>query len=64
MGFTGFFFNLFTCAEGQGDPCNVVLGVAPPTVEEYLFSAYHNLLIPFIAAEGENDNFREEGDGA
>jgi hypothetical protein len=41
-----------------------VLGVAPPTVEEYLFSANNNLLFPFIAAEGENDNFGEEGDGA
>jgi hypothetical protein len=41
-----------------------VLGVAPPTVEEYLFSVNNNLLIPFIAAKGENDNFGEEGDGA
>jgi len=54
-----FFFNLFTCAEGNGNPCNAVLGVAPPTVEEYLFSVNNNLLIPFIAAKGENDNFGE-----
>jgi hypothetical protein len=59
-----FFFNLLTCAEGHENPCNAILGVAPPTVEEYLFAANHNLLIPFIATEGENDNFGEEGDRA
>jgi hypothetical protein len=58
------FFNLFTCAEGHGNPCNEVLGVAPPAVEEYLFYANHNLLIPLIAAERENDNFGLEDDGA
>jgi hypothetical protein len=31
-GFTGFFPNLLTCAEGHGNPCNAVLGVVPPTV--------------------------------
>jgi hypothetical protein len=51
-------------AEGHGNPSNTLLGVAPLTVEEYMFSANHTLLIPFIAAEGENDNFGEEGDGA
>jgi len=64
VGFTGFFFNLFTCAEGHGNPCNAVLGVAPPKVEEYLFSAKHDLLIPFIPAEEGIDNFGEEGGGA
>jgi hypothetical protein len=55
---------LFTYAEGHGNPCNAVLGVAPPKVEEYLFSAKHDLLIPFIPAEEGIDNFGEEGGGA
>jgi hypothetical protein len=36
---------LFTWAEGHRYPCNAVLGVAPPTVEQYLLSANQNLLI-------------------
>ncbi len=41
-----------------------VLGINPPTVEEYLFSANHNLLIPVQEAEGIYDNFGDEGDYA
>jgi hypothetical protein len=58
------FFNVFTCAEGHENPCNSVLGVAPPTVEEYLLTATQNLLIPFVPAEGENKTFGEEGECA
>jgi hypothetical protein len=54
------FYNLFTCAQGHGNPCNVILGVAPPSVEEYLFSANHSLLIPVPRAEGKEDNFGVE----
>jgi hypothetical protein len=57
------FYNLFTCAQGHGNPCNSILGVAPPTVEDYLYSANHNLLIPVPAADEENDNFGEEEPG-
>ncbi len=40
-----------------------MFGVTPPTVSEYLFSANNNLLIPLVAAEGEDDNFRQEQEG-
>ncbi len=32
------FYNLFTCT-GHGNPTNGTFGIAPPSVEEYLFSA-------------------------
>jgi hypothetical protein len=51
------FYNLFTCAQGHGNLCNIILGVAPPTIEEYLYSANHNLLIPLPVYDGEDDNF-------
>jgi hypothetical protein len=51
------FYNLFTCAQGHGNPCNVILGIAPLTVEEYLYSANHNLLIPLPIDVEEDDNF-------
>jgi hypothetical protein len=57
------FYNLFTCAQGCGNPCNSILGVAPPIVEDYLNSANHNLLIPLPAADEENDNFGGEEPG-
>jgi hypothetical protein len=44
------FFNLFTCAEGMGNPINGMFGISPPTVEEYLYFANNNLLIPLPAA--------------
>jgi hypothetical protein len=44
--------------EGHGNPCNVILGIAPPTVDEY-----HNLLIPLPIDDGEDDNFGAEDDG-
>jgi hypothetical protein len=47
------FYNLFTCAEGHGNPCNVILGIAPPTVVEYLYLANNNLLIPLPIDDGE-----------
>ncbi|MFN9980283.1 MAG: hypothetical protein ACK53Y_10235, partial [bacterium] len=51
------FYNLFTCAQGHGNPCNVMFGIAPPTVAEYLFSANYNRLIPMPVQDGEDDNF-------
>jgi len=57
------FFNLFTCAEGMGNPINGMFGVAPPTVAEYLFSANNNLLIPMVIPDGEEDNFGPELQG-
>jgi hypothetical protein len=56
------FFNLFAFTEGHGNPCNTVLGVDPTIVEEFLFSANHDLLIPLIAAVGESDDFGKIGD--
>jgi hypothetical protein len=57
------FYSIFTCVEGHGNPINRMLGVAPPTVAEYLYSANNNLLIPLITAEHEVDNFGLEPDG-
>jgi hypothetical protein len=57
------FYNLFTCAEGHGNPCNVILGIAPLTVVEYLYSANNNLLIPLPIDDGEDDNFGAKDDG-
>jgi hypothetical protein len=57
------FFNLFTCAEGMGNPINGMFGIAPPTVAEYLFSANNNLLIPLVPIIDENDNFGPEPQG-
>jgi hypothetical protein len=37
-----YILNFFTCAEGNGNPCNAVLGPAPTKVEQYLFSANDN----------------------
>ena len=56
------FFNLFTCAEGMGNPINGMFGISPPTVEEYLYSTNNNLLFPIPTAPDEDDNFREEAD--
>jgi len=57
------FYNLFTCAEGHGNSRNVIFGIAPPSVEDYLYSANHNLLVPLVNANNENDNFRPEPAG-
>jgi hypothetical protein len=57
-----FLYNLFTCTQGHGNPCNHLLGVPPPTVAEYLFSANNNLLVPLITNDDEDDNFANEND--
>ncbi len=57
------FYNLFTYAQGHGNPCNDILGVATPTIEEYIYSANHNLLVPFPIYDGEDDNFSVKPDG-
>jgi len=54
------FNNLFGCAQGHGNPCNAILGVAPPTVSDYLYSANHNLPISLTKVKEEDDNFRDE----
>jgi len=51
------FYNLFTCAEGHGNPTNGIFGIVPPSVEDYLYSANHDLLVPVVNANDENDNF-------
>jgi hypothetical protein len=53
------FYNLFTCAEGHGNPTNGIFGIAPPSVAEYLYSVNNNLLIPLMNAGNEEDNFGE-----
>jgi hypothetical protein len=57
------FFNLFTYAEGIGNPVNSKVGVSPPTVAENLFSANNGMLVPWFVAQGEEDNFGPEPDG-
>jgi hypothetical protein len=46
------FYNLFTYAQGHGNPCNVMFGIACLTVEKYLYSANNNTV-----EDGEDDNF-------
>jgi hypothetical protein len=57
------YYNLFTCAEGHGNPCNIILGIAPPTVVEYLYSTNNSLFIPLPIDDGEDDNFGAKDDG-
>jgi hypothetical protein len=58
VGFAGTFLkNLFTCAEGIGNPVYGMFGISPPTVAEYLLSANNVLFIPVIAAQGDGNNF-------
>jgi hypothetical protein len=51
---------LFTCADGNGNPCNAVLGIEPPSVAEYLYSASNDILVPLPAAENEVDFFEND----
>jgi len=57
------FFNLFTYAEGLGNPINRMFGISPPMVAEYIYSANHNLLAPLIIPEYEEVNFGDEPEG-
>lgn len=57
------FYNLFSCAEGHGNPCNAVLGIESPSVEEYLYSVNNNLLVPLPVAEDELDFFENDEGG-
>jgi hypothetical protein len=57
-------FNLFTCAQGHSNTVNGLLGVVPPTVEDYFCSANNNLLLPIVNGEGEEDNFGLEPENA
>ena len=54
------FFNLYTC--GAGSQVTGLLGVTPPTVQEYLYSCNNNLLVDIPADDAEeefydNDDF-------
>jgi hypothetical protein len=57
------FYNLFTCAEGHGNPTNGIFGISPPSVAEYLYSVNHDLLIPLHQPINEDDNFGAEPEG-
>ena len=57
------FYNVFTCAQYLGNPINGMFGISPPTVAEYLYSANHDLLVPLIVPECEEDNFGDEPEG-
>jgi hypothetical protein len=54
------FLNIFSCAEGMGNPINGMPGIAPPTVSDQLMSATNNLLIPLVTPDGEDNNFGPE----
>jgi len=41
-----FFFNLFTCAHTCGNQAIRAIGVLPPSLAKYLYSANHGLLVP------------------
>jgi len=60
VGPTGFFYNLFPCAEGHGNPTNGMFGITPPSVDEYLFLVNDNLLIPLPRPLNNEDNFDVE----
>ncbi len=55
-------FNLFTCSENCGSAVTGILGVPPPTVEEYLYSCNNNLLIPIPFDQADDHLAAEEGD--
>ena len=46
-----------------GNPKNGIFDIAPPSVEDYLYSVNHNLLVPLVNANDENDNFGPEPAG-
>jgi hypothetical protein len=57
------FYNLFTCAEGHGNPTNGIFGISPPSAAEYLYLANHDLLISLPQPINEDDNFGAEPEG-
>jgi hypothetical protein len=48
-----FFLNLYTC--GAGSQVTGLLGVTPPTVQEYLYSCNDNLLVDIPADDAEEE---------
>jgi hypothetical protein len=56
-----FMFNLLTCSENCGNPVTRILGVSPPTVEEYLYSCNHNMQIPIPLDDAHDHLAVEEG---
>ena len=61
--FKSCFYNLFTSAEGHGNPTNGIFGIPPPSIAEYFYSANHDLLIPLPQPLNEDDNFGAEPEG-
>jgi hypothetical protein len=53
-----FFFNLYTCTAGS--QVTGMLGVAPPTIHEYLYSCNHNLLVALPAGDDVEEEFNVE----
>ncbi len=39
LGCACFFYNLYTCALGMGNQVSGMLGIEPPSIHEYFFSA-------------------------
>jgi hypothetical protein len=58
-----FFVSHFFLVQYLGNPINGMFGISPLTVAEYLYSANHDLLIPLIVLEYEEDNFGDEPEG-
>lgn len=57
-----FMYNLFVCSNDCGSQVSGQLGVPPPTVAEYLYSANNNLLIPIPLDEPDDHLAEEEGE--
>ena len=57
-----FMYNLFVCSNDCGSQLSGQLGVPPPTVAEYLYSAKNNLLIPIPLDEPDDHLAEEEGE--
>jgi hypothetical protein len=55
-----FFFNLYTCTAGS--QVTGTLGVAPPTIHEYLYSCHHNLLVDIPADDDVEEEFNVNND--
>jgi hypothetical protein len=48
--------------EDHGNLMNRIIGISPPSVEEFFFSVNNNLLIPWPRPLDEEDNFGVEPD--
>ncbi len=57
-----FIYHLFVCSNDCGSQVSGQLGVLPPSVAEYLYSANNNLLIPIPLDEPDDHLAEEEGE--